>query len=50
MKEERPDLNEEKHQDQKDYDVNGVKSVSCSIQITEVKKPFSCSVWEVFHT
>ncbi len=45
VKEERQDLNEveEKHQDQKDHDVKGEKSVSCSIQITDVKKPFSCS-------
>ncbi len=39
------DLNEveEKRQCQKDHDVKGEKSVSCSIQITDVKKPFSCS-------
>ncbi len=45
MKEDRQDLNEveEKHQDQKDCDVNGEKSVSCSIQKTDVKKPFRCS-------
>ncbi len=45
VKEERQDLNEveEKYQDQKDHDVNGEKSVSCSIQVTEVKRPFSCS-------
>ncbi len=47
MKEERQDLNEvEKHQCQKDHDVNEEKSVSCSIQITEVKRPFSCSQCE----
>ncbi len=45
MKEERQDLNEveEKYQHQKDHDVNGEKSVSCSIKKTDVKKPFSCS-------
>ncbi len=39
------DLNEveEKCQCQKDHDVNGEKSVSCSIQITDVKRPFSSS-------
>ncbi len=44
VKEERQDLNEvdEKHQDQKDR-VNGEKSVSCSIQTTDVKRPISCS-------
>ncbi len=45
VKEERQDLNEveEKHLDKKDHDVNGEKSASCSIQITEVNRPFSCS-------
>ncbi len=54
MKEERRDLNEveEKHQDQKDHEITGEKSASCSktenscsqsnIQITEVKRPFTC--------
>ncbi len=43
VKEERQDLNEveEKHQDQKDHNITaGEKSVSCSIQITDVKKPY----------
>ncbi len=54
MKEDQ-DLNEveEKHQDQKAYDATGEKSASCSktekscsqisIQVTEVKRPFTCS-------
>ncbi|XP_042592069.1 gastrula zinc finger protein XlCGF26.1-like [Cyprinus carpio] len=48
MKEERQDMNEveEKHQDQKDHDLNGEKSVSCSIKNTEIKSPFSCSQCE----
>ncbi len=43
VKEERQDLNEveEKHQHQKDHNITaGEKSVSCSIQITDVKKPY----------
>ncbi len=44
MKEDRQDLNEveEKYQCQKDHDVTEEKSVSCSIQITDIKRPFSC--------
>ncbi len=45
VKEERQDLNEveEKRQCQKDHNVNGEKFVSCSIQTTDMKKPFGCS-------
>ncbi len=46
MKEERQYLDEveEEYQDQKDHDVSEEKSVSGSIQTTDVKKPFSCSL------
>uniref|UniRef100_A0A9J8D902 C2H2-type domain-containing protein n=1 Tax=Cyprinus carpio carpio TaxID=630221 RepID=A0A9J8D902_CYPCA len=33
-------------QDQKDHDLNGEQSVSCSIKNTEIKRPFSCSQCE----
>ncbi|XP_073692130.1 uncharacterized protein [Garra rufa] len=45
VKEERHDLSGmgEKHQCQKDSDENGEQSVSCSNQITGVKRPLICS-------
>ncbi len=51
MKEERQDLNEKKHQDQKDHDVNGEKSVRCSIKKNRRQKAFQLfSVWKHLQT